>query len=106
MSSQEVPDPDVTPPPTPPGAEAWRKVVQPVMAGFTADEVTEIRRGLLHRMTVAQANRNDTSIAPDQRARWEAMYITDWAAFNKVTQATSPVGPNPIKHTQSESKGG
>lgn len=75
MSTREVPE---------------AKPAAVVVAGFTPEELTEIRRGLVQRLTVAQSNLRDRR-NQDDLPGWRDIYETCWRAYTKVVDAlTAP----------------
>lgn len=57
-----------------------------VVSGFSDNELDEMMRGLVQRMTVAQSNIRDkrnTDDMPD----WRDIYETCWSAYRKISDA-------------------
>lgn len=54
-----------------------------VSIAFTERELLEVRRGLVHRLTVANANLRDKR-NPGDYAAWAEMRDACWAAYRKI----------------------
>lgn len=68
-----------------------------VISGFYDYELVEMRRGLVQRMTVAQANIRDkrnTDDLPD----WRDMYEACWSAYSKITKALGGSFATTVEH--------